>query len=105
MSLASEDRSVKREIFEQAKKEKDQKKAEEKALEEQERIRQEEEEIKRIRAQSKFKATPIKKYKNNLGEVPMKRLTVPKSPELVTKERAAFKEELSESSKQAEAEN
>ena len=34
MSLASQDRSVKREIFELAKKEKDQKKAEEKALEE-----------------------------------------------------------------------
>lgn len=48
---------------------KDQKKAEEKALEEQERIRQEEEEIKKIRAESNFKATPIKKYRNNLGEV------------------------------------
>ena len=82
---------------------KDQKKAEEKVLEEQERIRQEEEEIKKIRAQSNFKATPIKKYKNNLGEVQMKRLTVPKSPVLETKERALFKDELSASSKQAEA--
>ena len=48
---------------------KDQKKAEDKVLEEQERIRQEEEEIKKIRAESNFKATPIKKYRNNLGEV------------------------------------
>ena len=103
ISLASQDRSVKREIFDQAMKVKDQKKAEEKVLEEQERIRQEEEEIKKIRAQSNFKATPIKKYKNNLGEVQMKKLTVPKSPVLETKERALFKDELSASSKQAEA--
>ena len=83
---------------------KDQKKAEEKALEEQERIRQEEEEIKKIRAESNFKATPIKKYRNNLGEVQQKKLTVPKSPVFITKERALFKDELSAaSSKQAEA--
>ena len=78
---------------------KDQKKAEEKVLEEQERVRQEEEEIKKIRAQSNFKATPIKKYRINLGEVQQKKLTVPKSPVFITKERALFKDELSASSK------
>ena len=74
-------------------KEKELKKAEEKVIQEQERIRQEEEEIKRIRAQSNFKATPIKKYKNTLGEVALKKLTVPVSPDLVTRERAAFRDE------------
>lgn len=93
MSLASNDRSVKRELFEQAMKDKEQKLAEEKTRQELERIRQEEEEIKRFRAQSNFKATPIKKYKNNLGEVVLKKLTVPVSPELQTRERAALKDD------------
>ena len=95
MSLASNDRSVKREIFEQAMKEKEQKQASEKAQLELERIKQEEEEIKRIRAESNFKATPIMKYRSTLGEVAQKKLTVPVSPELQTRERANFKDESS----------
>ena len=54
---------------------------------------QEEEEIKRIRANSNFKATPIKKYKMVMGQVEEKKLTVPREPRLQTHERAAFKDE------------
>ena len=93
MSLASNDRSVKREIFEQAMKDKEQKQAEEKMRQELERVRQEEEEVKRIRAMSNFRATPIMKYKNNLGEVAFKKLTVPVEPKLETRVRAAFNAE------------
>ena len=44
---------------------------------------------------SNFKATPIKKYKLTLGEVPLKKLTEATSPKLQTTERAAVKEEMS----------
>ena len=93
VTLASNERSVKRELFEQLMKEKERKKAEEKALLEAERLRQEDEEINKVRAQQHFKANPIKKYKNTLGEVARKKLTVLVSPELVTQERAAFKDQ------------
>ena len=93
MSLTSQERSVKRGLFEQAMREKERLQDEEKARQEQERIRYEEAEIKRIRAQSNFKATPIRKYSNKLGNVSEKKLTVPKSPRLQTQERAVFKDE------------
>ena len=63
-------------------KEKEVKQAEEKVQQELERVRQEEEEVKRIRASSNFRATPIMKYKNKLGDVAFKKLTVPVSPTL-----------------------
>ena len=96
MTLASSDRSVKRETFDLAMKEKERLQAEEKARLEQERAREEEEEVRKIRAQSNFKATPIKKYKMSLGVVPERKLTVPVSPKLQTLERAAFKDESAE---------
>ena len=49
--------------------------------------------MRKIRAASNFKATPIKKYSTKLGPVPEKKLTVPLSPRLQTHERATFKEE------------
>lgn len=95
VSLASTDRSAKRGVFEQAMKDKERLQAEEQANLEQKLIRQEEEEIKKIRAESNFKATPIKKYKLTLGEVPLKKLTEATSPKLQTTERAAVKDEMS----------
>ena len=94
MSLASSERSIKRELFEQAKKEKEleaQKLNEEKELE---RQKKEEEEVKKFRQQCHFKATPIKRYKSTLGTVEEKKLTVPIAPKLTTKERADFKSNL-----------
>jgi len=74
-------------------KEKEQKLAVEKAQDEQARLKQEEEEIKKIRAESNFKATPIKKYRSGLGSVTRKNLTIPVSPKLETNARAEFKDE------------
>ena len=58
------------------------------------RLAEEEEEIKQIRANSNFKATPVKHYANRLPGVEEKHLTVPKSPEFETTKRALFKEGL-----------
>ena len=77
ISLASQDRSVKRDKFDEAMREKERIQAAEKAALEQERLLQEEEEIKRIRANCNFKATPIKKYRMVMGTVEEKKLTVP----------------------------
>ena len=57
-----------------------------------EKRREEEEEIKKIRAQQNFKATPVRKYKNTLGVVEEKKLTVPVGPSLQTLERAKVKD-------------
>lgn len=85
VELASDRRSVKRELFESAKKEKELRLAQETAAEE-ERLRQEEEaEIRRIRLESTFRATPVHKYNLKLGEVEPTRLTKPISPQLTTK--------------------
>jgi len=62
VELASEKRSVKRELFESARKEKEMRLAEEKAAEEEIRRQEEEAEIRRIRLESTFRATPIHKY-------------------------------------------
>lgn len=67
MRLVSNDRSMQRELFDQAIKEKEMIQAEQKAQQEEERLRLEEEEVRKIRAASNFKATPIKKYRNTLG--------------------------------------
>ena len=55
---------------------------------------QEAEEVRKIREESNFKAQPIRNYKNITGDVPTKILTVPKGPNLATKERAFLKDEL-----------
>ena len=94
MSLASSERSIKRELFEQAKKEKEleaQKLNEEMQLEKQ---RKEEEEVLKFRQQCHFKATPIKRYRSTLASIEEKKLTVPIAPKLTTKERADFKQNL-----------
>lgn len=75
--LVSEERSVKRGLFESEKREKERVKEEEMERQEQERLLREEEEVRKIRAACNFKATPIKKYKLSLGSVPQKKLTVP----------------------------
>ena len=80
MRLVSNERSLKRELFDQTIREKEQAQAEEKARQEEERQRLEEEEIRKISAASNFKATPIKKYRNTLGTVTDKSLTVPVGP-------------------------
>ena len=69
-------------------------KDEERARQEQARLLAEEEEVRKIREQSNFKATPIKHYKNNLGAVPEKKLTVPVEPKLQTYQRAAMKSDM-----------
>ena len=66
--------------------------AEEKAAEEETRRQEEEAEIRRIRLESTFIATPIRKYQLKLGEVEPTQLTKPLSPRLTTKERAETKE-------------
>jgi hypothetical protein len=93
VTLASDRRSVKRGLFEQAIREKERFQQEEKAQLELERLQQEEEEVKKIRAASNFKATPIMKYRNNLGAVEERKLTVPVAPTFKTAERAALKQE------------
>lgn len=92
ITLQSNERSVKREMFEQMKKEKARQLDEELQQQEQERIRREVEEVKKIRANSNFKATPIKKFSNKLPEVARKDLTVPQSPVFQTLERAALRD-------------
>jgi len=62
--------------------EKERLKAEEEAKMEEQRRLEEEEEVRKIRAASTFKATPIMKYKNTLGAVPERKLTVPVPPKL-----------------------
>ena len=74
--------------------------AKDQAREDQVKQREEEEEIKRIRAESNFKATPIKKYRCGLGSVAQKKLTIPVSPKLVTNDRATFKDESAGGAKQ-----
>ena len=71
--------------------EKERLKAEEEARLEQERQLAEEAEVRKIRAESNFKATPIKHYSSKLGVVPEKKLTVPREPKLQTHGRAALR--------------
>ena len=79
-------------MFEIVKKEKELALREEQIKLEQERLAQEEEEIKKIRAESHFIATPVKMYGNKLPSVEEKTLTIPQGPELSTTKRALFKE-------------
>ena len=74
--------------------EKERIKAEEAAKAEQERILAEEAEVRRIRQECNFKATPIKHYSMKLGQVPDKKLTVPREPKLQTIERAAMRQDM-----------
>ena len=94
IKLVSDERSVKRELFEQQMREKERIKAEEAAKAEQERILAEEAEVRRIRQECNFKATPIKHYSMKLGHVPDKKLTVPREPRLQTIERAAMRQDM-----------
>ena len=91
MSLASQERSIQRELFEQARIEKEKELQVQKELFEQEKRLQEEEETRKFRQQAHFKATPIKKYKFTVGQVEERKLTVPISPKLTTQDRADFK--------------
>ena len=93
-SLASQERSKKRELFEQIKREKELALREEQEKIEQDRLKKEEEEIKKIRAQQHFKATPVKIYSKQLPVIEEKALTVPIGPKLATKERAGIKEDV-----------
>ena len=74
--------------------EKERIKAEEAAKAEQERILAEDAEVRRIRQECNFKATPIKHYSMKLGHVPDKKLTVPREPKLQTIERAAMRQDM-----------
>ena len=56
------------------------------------KIVDEEEEVRRIREQQKFKATPVKHYKLNLGYVSPRKLTQPVEPNLQTNKRAELRE-------------
>ena len=94
MKLVSDERSVKREEFEAAMREKEKLKAEEQARLELERQEAEAEEVRKIRAASNFKATPIKHYRLVVGSVPERKLTVPQEPKLQTCERAAMRNDL-----------
>jgi Targeting protein for Xklp2 (TPX2) domain len=75
MSLASQERSVRRELFEQVKKEKQLMLDEIEAKQAKDKAVEEIEEVKRIREQSIFKATPIKHYHISMGKVSPKKLT------------------------------
>jgi len=96
MSLVSDKRSVKREEFEAIMREKERSLAEEKETLELERQYAEEEEVRKIRASSNFKATPIKHYKVALGAVPERKLTVPVEPKFETGKRAALRQDLND---------
>ena len=82
VKLVSDERSVKREEFESAMREKERLKAEEAARLALEREEAEAEEVRKIRAASNFKATPIKHYRIVMGNVPERKLTVPQEPKL-----------------------
>ena len=85
--FASQERSKKRELFEQIKRDKELAQKEEQEKLEQEQLKKKEEEIKKIRAQQNFKATPVKFYSKQLPVIEEKSLTVPVGPKLTTKER------------------
>lgn len=53
----------------------------------------EEEEVRQLREQTVFKATPIKHYEMKMGKVSPKKLTVPVGPSFKTDERARLKDE------------
>ena len=91
MSLASQERSTKRELFEQAKREKEEELRVQQELFAQEKQLQEEEEIRKLRQEINFKATPIRRYRFKVGQTEEKKLTVPISPKLTTQDRADFK--------------
>jgi hypothetical protein len=84
---------MKRDLFEQVKKEKQLMLEAIEAQAARARATEEEEEVRRIREQSVFKATPIKHYTINLGKVSPKKLTQPCGPTLQTAQRAHLRDE------------
>lgn len=89
--FASVSRLEKRKVFNDMLEEKEKRLAEERRQKEEAQKREEEEEIKRIRAESQFKARPIQHFKQTEVKVEKKELTNPVAPQFLTEKRAETK--------------
>jgi len=94
ISLASVCRSEKRKEFNLKMEEKERRLESERQEREAAREREEAEEVKRIRAESNFKATPIQHFRQTEVKVEKKELTNPVAPNFATQVRADHKKLL-----------